>query len=210
MMSNLKLKLIITGIAALVALTALTASAQQENIELTKPDLPKIPESKGIGISYSPDNAIGKIVAADENNKVHQYLEIWEDNKKLPNVVTYVLIGDGQTFSTTWGKGPVNPKAFTCKADNVPQFGEKVFWVATVKDGALTFQEIKDGDVKGLFENLAQVRRDWGITVSAINQRSNANLIQQNILGFMKEKNRKKWLDLGWLQPATRCMQHFG
>ncbi len=209
-MRNLKRAMIIACIAALAALTALTATAQQENIQLTQPSLPKIPESKGIGISYSPDKGIGRIVAADENNKVHQYLEIWEDGKKLPNVVTYLLIGDGQTFSATWGKGPVNPKSFTCKADNIPEFGEKVFWVATVKDGALTFQEIKDGDVKGLFENLAQARRDWGITVSAINQRANANLVQENILGFMKEKNRKKWLDQGWLQPATLCVQHFG
>jgi hypothetical protein len=74
----------------------------------------------------------------------------------------------------------------------------------------VTFQEIKDGDVKGLFENLAQARRNWEREVSAINQRANANLVQENILTFMKEKNRKKWLDLGWLQVATKCIQHLG
>lgn len=209
-MSNLKRKLIITGIAILVALTALTASAQQENIQLTKPGLPKVPDSEGIAISYSPTNGVGKVLAVDENNKVHQYLEIWEDGKKLPNVVTYILVGEGQTFSATWGKGPVNTKVFNCKPDSIPEFGEKSFWVATVKDDEVTFQEIKDGDVKGLFENLAQARRNWEREVSAINQRANANLVQENILTFMKEKNRKKWLDLGWLQVATKCIQHLG
>lgn len=208
MLKNLKLKLMLAGIAAMVALTASIASAQQPNIELTKPGLPKVPEPKIISVSYAPESGIGRVLAADRNGKVQQYLEIWEGEKKQPNVVTYVLVGDGQTFSATWGKGPVNRKAFNCEAGEIPEFSEKSFWVATVADGKLTFQEIKDGDVKGLFENLTQARRDWEREVSAVNQRRNTNLTQENILIFIKEKNREKWLQQGWLQLATTCIRH--
>jgi hypothetical protein len=62
---------------------------------------------------------------------VQQYLEVWENQSKAPNVVTYVLVGGKQPFTATWGRGPVNTAAFNCKADKRPEFGEKDLWVAT-------------------------------------------------------------------------------
>lgn len=210
MMKNLKVKLLLVCLASVVALTAAMALAQEQpNIELSKPELPKIPDPKIIAIAFSPDSGIGRVRAADKNGVVNQYLEIWENDKRVPNVVTYVLVAGGQSYTATWGKGPVNPKAFTCELDKVPAFGEKSFWVATVKDETLSFQEIKDGDIKGLFDNLATARRDYNREVNASTQRNNANLVENNILLLLKEKNRQKWSQQGWLQPAPICIRHF-
>jgi len=216
MIMNLKGKLLLVCITAVIALTGAIAPAQeqqsqeQQNLELSKPELPKIPDPKIISIGFSTDSGIGRVRAADKNGVVNQYLEIWENDKRVPNVVTYVLVANGQSYTATWGKGAVNPKAFTCELDKVPEFGEKSFWAATVKDGALSFQEIKDGDIKGLFDNLTQARRDYNREVNATAQRNNANLVENNILSLLKEKSRQKWLQQGWLQPATTCIRHFG
>lgn len=204
-MKSLRHWMMIGAILVLVLLTATTASAQSS----TQLELPKVGEPGIISIGYSNDGR-GRVRAADSKGKVQQYLEVWENQSKMPNVVTYMLVGgDGRTFSATWGRGPVNPAAFNCKAENVPEFGEKSLWVATVTDGVLKFQEIDNEDIKGLFSNLAKARRDWGREVNSANQRYAANTTEQNLLTFLKEKNRKKWLEQGWLQPATTCVQHF-
>jgi hypothetical protein len=203
-MKKLNEKMMLVGIVALIALISTTAVAQS-----APPELPKVGEIKGIAIAYTNDGR-GKISAADKNGLVQQYLEVWENQSAIPNVVTYMLIGtDGSAFSVTWGRGPLNTKAFRCLRGQSPEFGEKSFWVATVNDGKLGFEEIKDESIKGLFDNLTQARRDWKREVNAANQRYNANTTQQNILFFLKEKNRKKWLEQGWLRPATGCVQHF-
>jgi len=203
-MKNLLRKMIIACLAASAALTTGTALAQSS----PETELPKIEEARNIGISFNRKGA-GRILAADREGKVHQYLEIWEDDKKSPNVVTYILVGDGKTLTATWGRGPVNTSAFRCKAESVPQFGEKSVWVATSSGGVLTFKEIEDNDIKGLFANVIQARRDFDREVGGWNQRRMANTPEKNILTLLKEKNRKKWLELGWLRPATTCVQHF-
>lgn len=198
-------KIIMTGMLALIALTATTVPAQS----LHQTALPKIEDPSIISIAYSPDG-FGRISAADKNGKIRQYLEVWENQSKVPNVVTYVLRGDdGTAFTATWGRGQVNTAAFACNANKIPELGEKSLWVARVSEGVLTFQEIKDDDIKGLFENLTQARRDWNQTVNAANQRRNANLTQENILTLLKKKNREKWLAQGWLQLASSCVHHF-
>ncbi|MBC7909893.1 MAG: hypothetical protein H7Y30_05305 [Pyrinomonadaceae bacterium] len=204
MIKKLTRQITIVSLFAFVALTATTASAQSS----TPLELPKIEEAKHIGISFANDGR-GRIRGADKTGMVRQYLEIWANEKQLPNIVTYVLIGDGgQTFTATWGRGPVNSTAFTCQADKLPEFGEKSVWVAMVNDGALVFQEINDDAVKGVFDNLIRARRDYGREVNANFQRSNANTTEINLLTFFKEKNRKKWAEQGWLHQATTCVQH--
>ncbi len=203
-MKNLLRKMIIACLAASALLIGETALAQSS----PETELPKIEEAKNIGISFNLKGA-GQILAADREGKVHQYLEIWEDDKKSPNVVTYILVGGGKTFTATWGRGPVNSSAFRCKAETVPQFGEKAVWVATSSGGVLSFTEIDDKDIKGLFTNVIQARRDFDREVGGWNQRRMANTPEQNILTFLKEKNRKKWLELGWLRSATTCVRHF-
>jgi hypothetical protein len=203
-MKNLLRKMIIACFAVPAALTAATALAQSSPETV----LPKIEEARIISISFNLKGA-GRILAADREGKVHQYLEVWEDDKKSPNVVTYVLVGEGKTFTATWGRGPVNASAFRCKAESVPQFGEKALWVATSSDGVLTFKEIDDGDIKGLFANVIQARRNFDREVGGWNPRRMANTPENNILSLLKEKTRKKWLELGWLRPATTCVKHF-
>jgi hypothetical protein len=204
-MKDLRYKKVLVGIAAFIACGATMASAQTPSPIV----LPKVDEPRIIGINYAPDGR-GKVRAADKNGAVQQYLEVWENQSKIPNVITYMLVSsEGATFSTTWGKGPVNPAAFKCEAEAIPEFTEKTLWVATVTDDVLTFREIKDDDVKGLFRNLELARRDYNREVNASSQRYNANTTEQNILTFLKEKNRKKWLEQGWLQPATACVRHF-
>ena len=198
-------KFLILGIPVLIALTA-TATLPQSTPQF---ELPKVEELKQIGISYASDGR-GKIMAGDKSGKVQQYLEVWVDKSKVANVVTYVLVGDDRkTFSATWGRGPVNPIAFNCRADKTPEFGEKSFWVATDTNGVLTFQEIEYEPLKGLFENLGRAREDWKREVNSPNQRRSTSTSEQNILLFLKEKNRKKWLEQGWLRPATMCIRHF-
>jgi hypothetical protein len=204
-MENLKREIIILGILVAVTLTATAASPQS-----TPPlELPKVGELKQIGISYASDGR-GKIMAGDKSGKVQQYLEVWVDKSKVANVVTYVLVGnDGRTFSATWGRGPVNPIAFNCRADKTPEFGEKSLWVATDTNGVLTFQAIEYEPLKGLFDNLIRARQDWTREVNAPIQRRSTSTSEQNILLFLKEKNRQKWLEQGWLRPATTCIRHF-
>lgn len=201
-MKNLMCKMIAVGIVALMAMTSLGQTLPQL-------ELPKVNEARNISIGFT-GKGIGRIMAADERGKVQQYLEIWENKSTEPNVITYVLVGgEGTTFTATWGKGPVNTGAFRCEPDKIPEFDKRVFWVATVDNGALTFQEIQDDDIKGLFGNIIQARRDYNREVNAANQRSRANNTEQNILSLLKEKTRKKWLERGWLQPANSCVQHF-
>jgi hypothetical protein len=196
---------VVAGIAMFIVLNGSRAIAQS-NLPL---ELPKVEEPKIISIAYG-NKGVGRVMAADKNGKVQQYLEVWENASKVPNVVTYVLVLEGNaTYTSTWGRGPINPSAFVCKAETTPEFGEKTLWVAVMKDNKLKFEEITDEDVKGLFTNLTQARRDWNRAVNSANQRNNANTVQINILGFLKEKNRKKWLGQGWLQNATSCVQHF-
>lgn len=73
----------------------------------------------------------------------------------------------------------------------------------------LSFEEIKDSEIKGLFDNLLEARRDWMRQMGLINQRRSANTTQENIISFMKEMSRQKWRTQGWLQPGTNCMRHF-
>jgi hypothetical protein len=205
-MRNLIPKTCFAGCALLIVLTTTVASAQSS----PKIELPKIEEPRIIGIAYNRQGQ-GQITAADRDGKVHQYMEVWENKSKIPNVITYMLIGqDRQTyFSITWGRGPVNREVFACTSVDVPEFGEKSLWVTSVTGGVLTFTEIKDEDVKGLFANLTTARRDWDRDVTANNPKRNANTTQNNILDFLKKKNREKWLQNGWLQPATNCVKHF-
>lgn len=194
---------------AVIASLALLIPTRSPSQSLVQTELPDVPEAKHIGIGYSDDGR-GKIRAADEKGKVYQSLLIWENESKAPNVITYVLIGtDGRGFTATWGRGPVNLKAFNCIANDVPPFTEKALWVATFKGATMTFQEIKDDDLKALFSSLTQTRRDYNREVSAMNQRSNANTTEQNILLLMKEKNRRKWQERGWLLPVSPCVSLF-
>ena len=204
-MENLRRKIIIAGILVAIALTA-TAALPQSTPQF---ELPKVGELRQIGITYANDGR-GKVMAGDKSGKVQQYLEVWVDKSKVANVVTYVLVGDdGKTFSATWGKGPVNPIAFNCRADKTPEFGEKSFWVATDSNGVLTFQELQYEPLKGLFENLGRAREDWKREVNSPIQRRSTSTSEQNILLFLKEKNRQKWMEQGWLRPATMCVRHF-
>jgi hypothetical protein len=205
-MKSIVLRRAVISVVAFAALSATSYMAQSP----TQMQLPKIDEPSLIAIAYNREGR-GKISAANSRGRVNQYLEVWENKSKIPNVVTYVFVGDDRQtfFSATWGKGPVNTDAFSCKAIEIPEFREKSFWVVTVTDGVLTFTEIQDGDVKGLFENLAKTRRDWDLEVNAESQKRNANTTQSNLLSFVKKKNREKWLQLGWLQLVTSCVRHF-
>ena len=200
------MKNLIAGIAVILALTTATTSAQSPPPS-PQFELPKIEEARIIGLKYRNDG-FGKILAADKSGKVQQYMDVWADQSKAPIMITYVIVGtDGQTFTATWGRGPVDPAAFTCQASSVPEFGKKSLWVAIVSNGVLTFQEIENGDVKGLFDNLTIARQEWSQTIGSAHQRYYANLTQENVLGFMKEKNRKKWVEQGWLRPLNPCTQ---
>lgn len=201
-MKSITLLVMALGFVVLMATTFIAQTSPQS-------ELPKVPDARNISIAFS-GTGIGRIMAADERGKVRQYLEEWENSSKEPNVITYVLVGDeGPTFTATWGKGPINTEAFTCVPDKIPEFDKKIFWVATVNNGELTFQEIQDDDVKGLFGNILSARRDYNREASASNQRTRTNYTEQNILGLLKEKNRKKWFEKGWLQPASSCVRHF-
>lgn len=205
-MRNLLLKC--SAAALLLSLAALAASDARSQ-QPPPPELPKIPESTTIGIAYAPDGR-GKVMAADKYGKVRQYLNVWENQSKEPNVVTYVMTTDeGRGYSATWGVGPVNPAAFACKPVEVPQFDEKTMWVATDAGGALKFAAIDAGDLRGLFRDLKRARQDYNREVNSQHQRYGANNPEQNILILLKEKNRKKWLELGWLRPATNCFRFF-
>jgi hypothetical protein len=169
-------------------------------------ELPKIGEPRMISLS-SNGNGSSRLAVADENGKVQQSLELWEDQSRNLNVITYMLVGlDLKSFSVTWGRGAINPAAFACRFDNPPIFSEKSIWVATANNGILSVQEIQDGDVKGMFRDVNQLRlrNDRNRT-----QVGKPGLIEQNIMIFMKEKNRKKWLERGWLTPTNTCVRHF-
>lgn len=201
-MKNVMYMMIQIGFVALLATTTLTQTSPQL-------ELPKVNEARNISIAFT-GKGVGRIMAADDRGKIRQYLEIWENETTEPNVITYVLVGGESTsFSATWGKGPINTAAFRCDSDKIPEFDKKIIWVATVNNGKLTFQEIKDDDIKGLFGNILQARKDYNREVNAQSQRSRTNNTEQNILGLLKEKTRKKWLELGWLQPVNSCVQHF-
>ena len=205
-MNNLTRRVQVLGVVALIALSAIAALAQTPS----QIELPNIDEPRLISTAYNRQGQ-GRILAANRDGSVHQYMEVWESKSKIPNVVTYILIGtDRQTFySITWGRGPVNREAFNCKAKEIPEFGEKSVWLAADTDGVLTFREIQDDDIKSLFGNLLQIRRDWDLEVNSSNPKRIANTTQDNILTFVKKKNREKWVQLGWLQPATNCVRHF-
>lgn len=196
----------IVKLAVILFLTAMTASAQSP----PQQGLPKVPEPVYISIAYSTSAGIGKISAADRDGRVQQWLEVWENELKSPNVITYVLVGDGVSFTATWGRGRIDPRVFGCMASEVPEFGEKTFWTATVIAGLVTFSEIKDDGIEGLFENVNRARTDLGAPEGLELARGGyATIVQKNLVNFMKVKNRKKWLDKGWLQPATKCVHHF-
>lgn len=192
------------AVSVLLVLSSTSLFAQTSDV----PQIKKTPQH--IAIGYDIKSHLGKIRAADDTGKIQQWLEIWEDDNKKPVVVTYMAISDdGKTFSVTWGAGVINTTAFNCVGDSVPAFTEKTFWVATVKEGKNVFEEIKDSSVKGLFENLARVRDGWGRDVNSQNQRNMAALNEQNILDFMSQKNRKKFVEAGWMQPTNSCIKHF-
>lgn len=173
-------------------------------------ELPKVPEPESISITFTKNAGVGKISAADRNGKVQQWLEVWENELKSPNVITYVLVGDGVSFSATWGRGRIDRRAFGCMASEVPEFDDKTFWTATVIAGLTTFSEIKDEGIEGLFENVKRARTDLGAPEGLVMAKGGyASIVQTNLVNFMKVKNRKKWLDQGWLQPATKCINHF-
>jgi hypothetical protein len=209
-MENLKRKIIMLGILAAVALTGTVALAQSGSPQAaTTLELPKINEAKQIGIGYADDGR-GRIMAGDRSGRVQQYLEVWVDKSKEANVVTYILVGDdGKTFSATWGKGPVNTVVFNCKPEKIPEFGAKTFWVAIENNSVIAFQEIQYEPVKGLFENLGRAREDYKRERDSQVQRRSTSTSEQNILLFIKEKNRKMWAEQGWLRPATLCIRHF-
>lgn len=191
---------------SLLLITSATSVMAQNPSQI---QLPKIDEAKAIGIAYNRQGQ-GKISAANQEGKVRQYFEIWEDKNKAPNVITYMLFGDDRTaYSIIWGKGPVNPLPFNCSTISAPEFGPKTYWVAISKNSAFEFTEITEKSVKDLFDNLIRARQDWDREVNASNQRRNANTTEQNVLGFVTEKNRRKWLEYGWMQPATTCIKHF-
>lgn len=209
-MENLKRKILVAGFAAAVLVVATTALSQANPPRAAAQlELPKINEAKQIGIGYADDGR-GRIMIADRSGKVQQYLEVWVDKSKEANVVTYLLVGDdGKTFSATWGRGPVNAVVFNCKPEKIPEFGAKSFWVATENNGVIAFQEIQSEPVKGLFENLGRAREDYKRERDSQVQRRSTSTSEQNILLFVKEKNRKTWAEQGWLKPATLCIRHF-
>jgi len=194
------------GILIGIFLIASAAGAVAQTSLLT---LPKVLEPKVIAINYSNDHR-GRVLAADDKGRVQQWLEVWENEAKVPTVVTYVLAGlDRSAFSVIWGQGPVNMRAFNCKVENVPKFADNAMWVATVEKGTLKFKEINDNDIKGLFANLFRSRNDWDREVGSQHQRHRTNITESNILSFLKEKNRERWLQEGWLQNANDCVKHF-
>ena len=170
------------------------------------PELPKVDDPVMIRASYSKDGR-QRILAAGKDGKVRQYLLAWEDGSQMPNVVTYVVTGEGGTFSATWGRGPVNPVAFNCATDKAPAFGEKSLWVATATGPGLKFEEVDYEDLKGLFRNLALTRREAVREARSARRSIVAGSIQSNIMIFLREKNRRKWAERGWLRPATDCFR---
>lgn len=139
--------MIIVKLALVFLLTTTIASAQS----LKQQDLPKVPEPEFISIVFTKGAGIGKISVADKDGKVQQWLEVWENELKAPNVISYVLVADGVSFTAKWGRGRINPRAFSCMASDVPEFDDKTFWTETVIAGLTTFTEIKVGDIEGLF-----------------------------------------------------------
>jgi hypothetical protein len=168
------------------------------------PDLPKVGDPVMILAKYGKDGR-ERIFAGDTDGKVRQYLLVWEDGSNMPNVVTYVVSGEGHTFNATWGQGPVNPAAFNCAADKAPVFGEKSLWVATDTGSGLKFEEVEYDELKGLFKNLALARREAVREARSPRRSIMAGSMQANIMIFLKEKNRRKWAERGWLRPATDC-----
>ncbi len=197
--------IVVTAIVALNFATPLTAQAQNA----PKTELPKIEEARLIQVGYS-GKGMGMINLANRSGKVNQYFEIWEDKSDAPSMVTYVLVGDDKkAFMATWGKGPVNPAAFRCRLNNLPVFNEKTIWVSTFDKASITFQEIDDKEIKNLFGNLQQIRREWNDQFNRTNPARITSIAQNNVLGLVKEKTRIKWLERGWLQTPNPCMYHF-
>jgi hypothetical protein len=200
-MKVLKLAMVMFMSANLLALSGRSGVGQSSSAS----NLPWVGKPRMIGLLYTRDGR-GKILMADETGKVQQSLELWEDHSRVPNVISYMLVSlQLESFSVTWGRGPVNRAAFACSVDKAPVFSEKTIWVATAANGILSFQEIKDSDVKALFQDLnqARLRADRNAT------RGLAGVFEQNIMIFVKEKNRKKWLERGWLTPTNTCVRHF-
>ncbi len=202
-MKYLKRKIAVLSFLIITSVTGLMAQNPSQI------ELPKIDEATAIGVGYNRQGQ-GKISAANSEGKVRQVFEIWEDKNKAPNVITYMLYGeDRQAISIIWGKGPVNPLPFNCSISAAPEFGPKTYWVAISKNAAFEFTEITEKSVKDLFDNLIRARQDWDREANASNQRRSANTTEQNVLGFVTAKNRKKWVEFGWLQPASTCIKHF-
>jgi hypothetical protein len=170
------------------------------------PDLPEVGDPAMILASFGKDGR-WRILAGDKDGKVRQYLLAWEGGSKTPNVVTYVVTGEGRTFSATWGQGPVNPAAFNCATDKAPVFGEKSLWVATDSGPGLKFEEVEYDDLKGLFKNLTLTRREAVREARSARRSIVAGSMQANIMVFLREKNRRKWAERGWLRPATDCFR---
>ena len=134
-MRRLRLMTALAWLAAFAFLSPSAASAQTA----PPPELPKVGKPVLIGLAFANDGR-GRVMAADEDGKVEQYLLVWADGAKEPDVVVYVLAAGAQHRTVIWGRGPVNRAAFNCAADAAPQFGEKSFWVATSTASGLKFE----------------------------------------------------------------------
>lgn len=81
--------------------------------------------------------------------------------------------------------------------------------MAIVIGEKLRFQEIEYGDLTGLFGNLNRGRRDYDREANSMYQmRGLASISEHNILSFLSEKNRKKWMAQGRMQPANTRVRH--
>jgi hypothetical protein len=175
-----------------------------------------------VAVSYSKENRLGQILLADSDNRIEQYFEIWgkSSSDSSPLVLNYVFDkrdGGGRRFYTaTWGKGPVERKAFhpSCLGD-VPVFKEDVYWAARLVDNQIQFEPLddsmlKEGAVKVLFRSVKGTTQRW-MFESARPVTSQAPYDDQRILVDLlnRDGNRKTWYARGWLRSDNRCVRYF-